>query len=844
MKKIFLVGCLAAALVGPAQAAHYGVFVGLNEYNTSYVGSGNWLSGCVPDANHVYTNTIKRGGWTNSTVTRLLNSAGTKTAIRQAISNYAATATSGDTFLYYHSSHGGQNSGTSVYLCSYNADYQDTEVAADLAKFATGVKVVVMVDACHSGGLFKSTKDGTRARALKGQTWNFAGNVTRIMDENRAAALAAGKKGATARVSSSEIGWITAADYNQYSWDGDTGGLFTDKVIEGWTNAVASSCDLNGDGYANFYELYDYSWDVANDSSHEYTQAQAQNTNVLLNTLAGWIGSAEPGDTAPSFTSGTSFSATTGVVRTFTVTASGNPAPALSLLSSTATAGNYGFTNATGVLSYTPPTGDVGTKVFTFKATNVAGAVTQQVQVAVSLAPPAAPAAIWASATNQADFTAAWSAASGATGYRLDVGTNSSFTSGGGGGGTNVVAEGFASTGPAGWTFSGVGSYSSSPYVGSLLSGTYAIKFDGTGDSGTTPTFAAGATNLQFWSYGNGSGTASTFAISGLVNSVWTRIDTVTIAVGAGTYNVALNPQTTQIGFYFTKNGYNCALDDVVVQASAGVPNYVPGYSNRTVAATSQSVTGLTAGATYYFRVRAANAGGTSANSSVASVSTASAPPAGTPPTMNAIAAQSATAGGTFEYTVAATATDGDPILAYACTSAVNSNRWDFDANTGYFLFDPTASEVGTNLFDFTATDKDGTSAAVQMSVRVYTAAATNEFTMWVEDQGEDPVDPDFDEQADVDGDGRTTYEEYLADTDPANSNAAFDVRGSYTNATGTLHITYPASANRYYQLEYSTNLTGGQTIVSNLGWGGSGTLNTNIPNEWYGTIRVRLTAP
>ena len=115
---------------------------------------------------------------------------------------------------------------------------------------------------------------------------------------------------------------------------------------------------------------------------------------------------------------------------------------------------------------------------------------------------------------------------------------------------------------------------------------------------------------------------------------------------------------------------------------------------------------------------------------------------------------------------------------------------------------------------------------------------------MWVEDQGEDPVDPDFDEQADVDGDGRTTYEEYLADTDPANSNAAFDVRGSYTNATGTLHITYPASANRYYQLEYSTNLTGGQTIVSNLGWGGSGTLNTNIPNEWYGTIRVRLTAP
>ena len=172
----------------------------------------------------------------------------------------------------------------------------------------------------------------------------------------------------------------------------------------------------------------------------------------------------------------------------------------------------------------------------------------------------------------------------------------------------------------------------------------------------------------------------------------------------------------------------------------------MPGYSNLTVAGTSQSVTGLTTGATYYFRARAANGSGIGANSSVASVTTA--------------------AGG----------------------------------------------------------------------------GATNAFQEWVAGEGQNPGSSNFVENADYDGDGMTTWQEYVADTDPGNSNVAFEVVGSYAN--GTLNMGYPASTGRYYQLEYSTNLVSGGTIVSNLGWGGAGTFATNIPGEWYGTIRVRLTAP
>jgi len=256
------------------------------------------LEGCVNDSYYFYNSLVDRGGWLPSNMVRLNDAQATKNGIRNAISNVAAVAVAGDVFIYQHSSHGGNKdtsdvpTGKDVYLCVYDEDYynsstayNDYELAADLAKFASGVKVVVVVDACFSGGLFKS-KDAARAAAAD---FDLAGRVSAIMDADRTARRARGED-VSRTLSSSEIGWVTAANYNETSLDGGfyhsdawltdpeygdeywddsdeayyypasykQGGVFLASATWGWWNGDADkkSAAGNNDGFCDGYEFW------------------------------------------------------------------------------------------------------------------------------------------------------------------------------------------------------------------------------------------------------------------------------------------------------------------------------------------------------------------------------------------------------------------------------------------------------------------------------------------------------------------------------------------------------------------------------------------------------------
>jgi len=419
-------------------------------------------------------------------------------------------------------------------------------------------------------------------------------------------------------------------------------------------------------------------------------------------------------ETPPSFGANPGpLSVTTGVADAFTVSATGNPTPGLVLQSTTASSG-YSFTAGTGELTYTAPLADVGSRTFTFHATNSAGTATQTVSVTVVEGAPSAPASIWASATNTTDFTAAWSSVSGATSYRLDVSTNATFSGGGGGGGT-LIDEDF--TDFSDWTDSGTAADTSH------FGASSPCRALGTGDALISPAVDY-PTQMTFYvdssSGGNGTTTTNYYSLDG--GSTWLPIGSFTVGTAGATETQILTSSpdlsgSTNVLFRFVSAFYTWYLDDVVVSGGGGTPDFVDGYSNRTVAGTSQSVTGLTAGATYYFRSRAVSGGGASANSSVANVttlSTLSAPVFGANP-----GPASTTEGIETSFTVSAS---GVPSPTLALDSTTASSGYGFTAGTGELTYTPPIGDAGSKTFTFSATNSEGTASQI---VTVSVTAAT-----------------------------------------------------------------------------------------------------------------------
>lgn len=264
--------------VSSASANRRVLLVGIDNYSSSY--GPTPLTTCTNDVNGM-RDTFFLGDPSNRwSVTNMIwytDRQATKLTVQNALHTLASASSAGDIVAYLHSSHGGQSGGSS-FICTYDANYSSAELAADLTLFNSETKVIIIIDACYSGGMYRF-----RGGALP--PWRFAEETMEHYQRIRAAQLKSQGR-AVPKDLGQNIAFMTACDYNEVSYCSAFYSRYIAYLIQGCN---VQSVDTNSNGQYNFLELHNYA--ATQSMAEEPTQhAQSYHPSLLESTIARAVG--------------------------------------------------------------------------------------------------------------------------------------------------------------------------------------------------------------------------------------------------------------------------------------------------------------------------------------------------------------------------------------------------------------------------------------------------------------------------------------------------------------------------------------------------------------------------
>lgn len=226
----------------PAQAVRKprgeSLHVGVNEIDSAHYGTNGLLRSCELDA-HDYSVIAAKAGFARKVL--LTTNAFARNVLAQ-IHLAAGSLVSGDIFLLTFSGHGGQVPDTNgdesdrmdETWCCYDRQLVDDELHEALAKFAAGVRILVLSDSCHSGTVTRNLTESIppHARCLPPSVARSTATRNSQLYQNVQATT---HPRGEANVRASVI-LISACQDDELAVDGPKNGAFTAALKKVWRN--------------------------------------------------------------------------------------------------------------------------------------------------------------------------------------------------------------------------------------------------------------------------------------------------------------------------------------------------------------------------------------------------------------------------------------------------------------------------------------------------------------------------------------------------------------------------------------------------------------------------------
>lgn len=250
---------LARADIGASSGESWAIIVGVSDYLYSDILFLPDLQYCDDNARDLYN--LIAPSWGESHVKLLIDAETNKTDIHDAIFNWLAPVEDADdTVFFFFSGHGGNGSdvaptdetdGLDEYICSHDSltsswanDIRDDELDAWLSILDSG-KVVVVLDACFSGG-FITSMGATKFEIDKTETTE---DDTRLGSPNDGFAMDISKSGRAI---------LTACAENEESWEVGVlqHSVFSHYIIEALSKL--DTVDANSNHEISAEEIFNY----------------------------------------------------------------------------------------------------------------------------------------------------------------------------------------------------------------------------------------------------------------------------------------------------------------------------------------------------------------------------------------------------------------------------------------------------------------------------------------------------------------------------------------------------------------------------------------------------------